>query len=154
MIIRHANKSDMPEMITLYNMVAELHATYHPLYEEIANPGKIAITNYIDNPNSISLIAEKKGKVIGFIGAMYRTMPKTFKNRMTLHITDLVVHPNHRIQGVATQLLKKIISIAKENEIRYVTLDVAVKNYIALQLYRKVGFEELSINMVYDNGDE
>ncbi|MCD6227267.1 GNAT family N-acetyltransferase [Candidatus Micrarchaeota archaeon] len=158
MIIRKADKSDINSMIKLYDIVAQVHTPFHPIYKEVKNPGKIAIPkNYIGNPNGVAFVAEinENGKkvVVGFAGVMFKYLPDTFETRYTLHLTDLAVFPEYRRKGVATALLQEIIEYARKHKIKYVTLDVALGNHPALMLYKSLGFEQLSMNMIIKASD-
>jgi GNAT superfamily N-acetyltransferase len=53
----------------------------------------------------------------------------------------IFVHQDHRNLGIGTELTRLLIERAKNMEWRSVWLTVAVTNFIAIKLYRKLGFE-------------
>ena len=55
-------------------------------------------------------------------------------------IFDIAVEPAHRRQGLATLLLKRVLSLAKERGAQEIFLEVRESNAAALALYRKFGF--------------
>ena len=64
--------------------------------------------------------------------------------------TDLLtigVHPDQRKKGLATYLLKWVIAKAPEGQKFF--LDVECQNIVAIQLYKKIGFEFVSIRKGY-----
>ena len=58
-----------------------------------------------------------------------------------VHIATIAVHPEHRGQGVAQQLLITALVDALHRGIRQATLEVRASNVIAQKLYRRFGFE-------------
>jgi len=57
----------------------------------------------------------------------------------SIYIKSIVVDPKHQGQGIGSNLLQSIISIA-ENENRNLLLHVQESNTTAVRLYRKFGF--------------
>lgn len=64
----------------------------------------------------------------------------TFAARRLLNIHDVIVHPNHRGQGIAGLLLAAAETIAQQRGYCKMTLEVLQGNQSAQALYRKVGF--------------
>ncbi|MHA1776141.1 MAG: GNAT family N-acetyltransferase [Promethearchaeota archaeon] len=58
-------------------------------------------------------------------------------------ISDIVVHPNHRRQGIATQLIQGMLSHARQEGGHTAYLQVVKSNVPAVDLYAKLGFSEL-----------
>ncbi|MCC7570980.1 GNAT family N-acetyltransferase [Candidatus Micrarchaeota archaeon] len=151
MMIRPAKREDILEMGKMYEIVAEVHKEYHPIFHEVENCGVNAVTtNYIDNRNGIAFVAEENSEIVGFAGAQIKLMPETFKIKYTLHLTDVVVLPEYRGKGIGLKLIEKIKEWAGENKIQYITLSVSFKNNFAVQLYEKAGFKDLSKDMIMD----
>lgn len=72
------------------------------------------------------------------------------------HITNLAVHPAYRHQGVATFLLNSFIKIAREKNVKHLTLEVRRTNLIAQELYQKMGFVHMGVRRKYylDNNED
>lgn len=64
-----------------------------------------------------------------------------------IEINNIEVKEKHRNKKIATELLKELI---KEN--KDITLEVNIKNSIAIKLYKNFGFEEKAIRKGYYNG--
>lgn len=64
-----------------------------------------------------------------------------------IEINNIEVEEKHRNKKIATELLKELI---KEN--KDITLEVNIKNSIAIKLYKNFGFEEKAIRKGYYNG--
>lgn len=65
------------------------------------------------------------------------------------HITLLLVHPEHRRQGLATQLLSALLQSARQRGLSWATLEVGATNAAALALYHKFGFQTIGTRKGY-----
>ncbi len=82
--------------------------------------------------NSDYLIAKFNQKIVGFAG---------IKNMVDqADIMNIVVKKDFRNQGIATQLLKNLILLAKEKNQTTIMLEVMEENYPAIHLYKKFRF--------------
>jgi len=73
----------------------------------------------------------------------------TFKVKPYLYIHDFFVHPDYRGKGLATSLMRELISISTERKYCKITLEVRDDNFIAQGLYKRLGFEECKPNMFF-----
>lgn len=69
-------------------------------------------------------------------------------------ITNVAVHPEHRGQGLAKQLIQSFIDLAKSEDLSFLTLEVRVGNQAAISLYRSFGFYQVGIRRNYYEGKE
>lgn len=65
------------------------------------------------------------------------------------HITLLLVHPDHRQQGLGTAILRALLQSARERGLSWATLEVGVTNVAAIALYHKFGFETIGTRKGY-----
>lgn len=72
------------------------------------------------------------------------------------HICTIAVHPEHRRQGLGELLLLALLDKGMEGGARRATLEVRVSNLVAQGLYRKYGFEIVSVRKRYysDSGED
>lgn len=101
--------------------------------EKEINPFGYAINYIID------------GEVIGFLkySLIYERM----------EIDNIYVKEKYRGQKIATKLMSYLISVAIENRVVNITLEVRISNDIARNLYKKFGFKEVALRKFY-YGDE
>jgi len=67
-------------------------------------------------------------------------------------IVKLAVHPEHRRQGIATQLLETALRILRDRGMLEVCLIVEITRKPAIALYEKFGFEiTKTLNMSYED---
>jgi ribosomal protein S18 acetylase RimI-like enzyme len=81
------------------------------------------------------VVACENNKIVGLILLVEMNI---FTAKVGL-IEEVVVHEIYRNQGVATQMLQKIIEIAREKKMDYLKLNTNVKNP-SNKLYQKFGF--------------
>jgi [ribosomal protein S18]-alanine N-acetyltransferase len=72
------------------------------------------------------------------------------------HITTLASHPDWRRRGLAGRLLIHLLEVAKGRGATSATLEVRMHNQAAIQLYQRLGFEEVGIRKGYypDTGED
>jgi ribosomal-protein-alanine N-acetyltransferase len=70
------------------------------------------------------------------------------------HVTNLLVSPDHRRQGVATRLLAELVRRAVENGARHLTLEVRTRNEAARSLYGKLGLSPVGVRRGYYGDDD
>jgi [ribosomal protein S18]-alanine N-acetyltransferase len=92
------------------------------------------------------LVARHARAVIGYGGLMFVAEEA--------HVTNLAVHPGHRREGIATQLLGALAARAIEHGSTAWTLEVRASNVAAQQLYRAFGFAPAGVRARYYEGTE
>ena len=92
-------------------------------------------------------VAVQNKKVLGYIGISCIIDEG--------YIFNIAVFPEHRNKGIATALLERVFSLAKDEQLAFVSLEVRVSNTSAINLYEKTGFiEEGRRPNFYDNPKE
>lgn len=109
--------------------VAEME---HQIFSDAWSEGSILET--LQNPQSICLVAEKSGKVIGNLLA--------YTAADEVEIARISVLKEERKQGSGKLLLDMLKQISKERQIGKVLLDVRRSNAVARAFYEKYGFKE------------
>jgi len=69
------------------------------------------------------------------------------------HLLNLCVHPNAQHVGYGRQLLNAMLAKAEEAGADKVFLEVRPSNWVALRLYRSLGFEQIGIRPAYYQAD-
>jgi len=94
------------------------------------------------------LVIKDVAGIIGFIDGL----PQPWLN--TLWISNLVVVPGYRQQGVASRLLQAAREWARQRQLGQLTLEIQTKNFPAIALALKHGFRFCGYNeRYYLNGD-
>ncbi|MCX7785426.1 MAG: ribosomal protein S18-alanine N-acetyltransferase [candidate division WOR-3 bacterium] len=80
-------------------------------------------------------VAKEKDKVIGYVDAWFIADE--------VHLANIAVAQEFRRQGIASQLLAKIIEIAQKKNCKKIFLEVRLSNIIAQKFYEKFGFRRI-----------
>ena len=95
------------------------------------------------NPNVTNWVAKSKGKIIGFTQYVYRSQeryPWVGHWLFSLH-----VRARYRGAGIGEKLTMCVVDKAKEQDAREVLLVVFEDNKKAFRLYRKLGFDHITL---------
>ncbi len=101
-----------------------------------------------ENLKAIYLVADYKGKIIGY-GGIWIILDEG-------HITNIAVHPDFRNMGIGAKLITDLIELSERRGANKQTLEVRVSNYPAISLYNKLGFKTAGKREKYyeDNGED
>ena len=58
-------------------------------------------------------------------------------------VMNIAVHPDHRKKGIGEKLVLELVHYLKEKDIKSLLLEVRVSNTAAINLYKKLGFQEI-----------
>ena len=100
----------------------------------------------LQNPNSIYLIYKLNEEIIGFAGITIILD--------TAELNNIVIKKIYRGKGFSSLLLKKIIEKAQFKNCIKMNLEVSSLNNIAINLYKKFGFEQVGLRKEYYNGKD
>jgi len=98
-----------------------------------------AVIQTIQSPQSIYLVAEQEGQIVG------HAFLEPYTLQSLRHIADLniAVHLGWQNKGIGRQLLEQLIKRAKNaGALEKIQLNVRASNTIAIALYKKTGFYE------------
>lgn len=129
MVIDDLKESDLPEVVAIEAVSFKM-----PWSE-------VLFYNEIHNPRSVSKVARVNERIAGYVCA----------NQIIDegHILNLAVHPEFRESGIASALVEYVIDYLKENNCRFIFLEVRVSNEIARKMYGKFDFEVIGIRKNY-----
>jgi ribosomal-protein-alanine N-acetyltransferase len=128
--LRLAERRDVPDLLAIEVAQFPEPWTRAMLLDEITNTQTRRYTVAIENK-----------KLIGYLGVMF-VMDE-------LHVNTIGTLPGHEGKGVATSLLDDAWVVAKERGIKRATLEVAVSNTRAQELYFRYGFSPVGIRKNY-----
>lgn len=87
------------------------------------------------NPLATYFVAKEDEKIVGY-GGIWNVSGEG-------QITNIAVHPDNRKKGIASEILKELISNSKSCE--KIFLEVRESNNAAICLYEKYGFEKCGV---------
>ena len=95
-------------------------------------------------------VAEVDDAVVGFVGVLTKVEPEEPDEDQTdyAYISDLVVLPSYRDQGLGRALLQRAEAFARGRGARILRVGVLAKNRGALALYHTMGFTDYQVQLV------
>ena len=109
------------------------------------------IERSLEDPKTVFLTAkdpEDGSEAVAYIEAFL--IPGTFAE-----IQNVATMPERRRQGIARKMMLEIISMAKEQKIKELELEVRAGNTAAICLYGSLGFEETGLRKgYYQDGED
>lgn len=134
--IRPPKKEDQKDIVDLFHQLVPEPAKFNYFAD-------FELDLLIEEPNCHCLVIEHQGSIIGFGSlVVFRTPVFGQKGR----IEDIIIHEDHRGQGLGKKLMQKLISIAKEKNIKHIHLTSNPRREAARNLYLSLGFRQ------YDTG--
>ena len=88
-------------------------------------------------PQNVFLVAEDAGEICGYLG-MYTSIDEG-------EITNVGVAPECRNQGIGRKLVQAALSMARQQGLAQVVLEVRVSNASAIHLYESCGFVNVGV---------
>ena len=107
----------------------------------------------LDEPNTIILVAERDGEVIGFTYAGLEETDYMALRGPAGALYDIVVDPAHRGQGIGRILLDATLEKLKALGAPRIVLSTAEKNVAAQRLFEGAGFRRTMIEMTRELKD-
>lgn len=142
MIIRFAKKSDLERIHVLDRESVKFHLKFdRKFYSITSKEWKIKRqehTKALGKPDNVFLVAESEGEIAGYVLGY---VEKRGKHSIGV-IRELIVSEKNRQKGIASLLMRRIISFFKKKNCTSLELIVRVENLAAIALYEKFGFKK------------
>lgn len=109
---------------------------------------KAQLEHDLVNPHALFFFAKDKGKIQAFLWLRIEQDP--YKEPSPYHYLDLhYIHVDtaQRSKGIGSQLMEKVITVAKEKNCREIRLGTHAQNVHAQNLYKKFGFTSYRVIM-------
>ena len=91
-----------------------------------------AFAALVDDKNSLFMVAEEDGRIIGGCGLTH------ILDEGDIH--NVMVAPEYRGKGIATMLMERLLEEGSKQGILEFTLEVRISNASAIRVYEKLGF--------------
>ena len=104
-------------------------------------PKKDLVNDIEKNKHKIHFVYEKNGETVGFY-----IISKILDE---VEIYTIAVDELYRGQKIASNMLEHLINFSKEMKVSKIWLEVSTKNFPAINLYQKFGFEKIRLRENY-----
>ena len=106
---------------------------------------------YLDDPNTLFLIAEADKEMLGFTSATY----SSWYNSVWLN--QIIVHPDHRRKGNGSELVLRVRKFAEDRRARVILIECGLENKTAQSFYLKnnarvCGYNDRYYPQTHDEG--
>ncbi len=145
-IIRQAKKSDLEQLVLLFEELHNFHVNGKPdIFDSNKNPyNKKYVASLLKNKNNKIIICENCKSIIGF--GSVRIFDKSYETQVKcMCIDNLFVCCNYRGNGIGTNMFNTMKEIAVENNCQKIDLSVWSFDGSAKDFYRKQGMIEQRI---------
>lgn len=105
--------------------------------QRIYRPNALARAVYGAIADTDGFVCQQDQAIVGNLSLRY-AHPRSSRGRL---IGNVVVHREHRGQGIGRALMERAIQAAREEQSAWIGLEVRADNAVASQLYQHLGFE-------------
>ncbi|GBC75525.1 hypothetical protein HRbin06_00843 [archaeon HR06] len=143
--IRYAKEEDIEQASQLIVRLKRLNEEFDPLFKvrkDVNEEAQKYLLEAIKSYNSVVLVSEYNGKIVGIIKADIRTR-RFYEPKVEGAIIDFYILPEVRREKLGQTMLSKIIEILKNKGAEIITSEFPSQNTIAASFYKKLGFRAL-----------
>jgi GNAT superfamily N-acetyltransferase len=134
--IRAARRDDIPALISAYEWLFAPPGA-PPAFGWDERRAAVALRQAIDSRDSVVLVADADGELVGFVTAYQDLHSVRFGYRAW--IEDLAVHPDWRSLGIGKRMLDAAKGWARERGATHLELDSALARTDAHRFYEREG---------------
>ena len=158
-VVRPAERRDMPVVGRLGALLVRLHHDFDPQRFMAATPGTERgygsfLGTQLDDPDVIVLVAERAGEVLGYTYAGVEGTDYMSLRGPAGVLYDIIVDPVHRGHGVGRTLLDATLDAVQRKGAPRVVLSTAERNEAAQRLFARAGFRRTMIEMTRELGPD
>ncbi len=148
--IRKATIEDLDVLHEFHIGLIEYESNIDPLInktEEFYEKAKKDYEEALKKEDHMFLIAEKNGKPVGYVYGWIEKPPVCFTPKLRGYLCDAFVKEKFRGKNIGEKLTEEILKIFKSRNVSWVKLGVYAKNINAINVWKKLGFEDYIIEM-------
>ena len=154
--IREVKHSDRRVVGELFKEMFDFHGQRDPHFTRTKSGHEIFsawFVEQISREDSLPLVAEVEGKVVGYALGILRQHPPVFTRRAYGEINDIAVSSDYRRNGVGFALLRKLQDWFKSRNISRLEAKVAVSNKVSSGFWRKMAFRPYLETLVMETSE-
>jgi GNAT superfamily N-acetyltransferase len=137
MLFRLAKSDDIKAILGLLQQLFEQEQEF----DFVPQTAEVGVRSIIsDQTIGFILLAEIEGTVVGMINILF-TISTAVGGKVAI-LEDMIIEPDHRSDGLGSNLLQAALLLAEKNGCKRITLLTDIDNYRAHNFYKKNGFEK------------
>lgn len=141
MLIRAATRADLPALLEIHNdAIRTTTAIWDDDEVELAE--REAWFEARTDAGLPILVADRDGAVAGY--ASYGPWRPKSGYRHSVE-NSVYVHPDHRGQGAATQLMRELLAHARGADVHAVMAGIEASNKVSIRLHESLGFRRVAL---------
>lgn len=153
-VTRHVTEEDWPRLKPLWQRFYEhqrAHGMLLDLPPDAYEQWRASLQPLLGRFGFV-FVAEGRGTLLGFLAGRIRSQPPYFGGQPTGFLSDLFVVEAQRNRSIAHELLSASASWFAERNIERVELQVVIDNSNAREFFRRQGWKEELVQMVWQAG--
>ncbi len=150
MIVRKATEADLDSIVKLGRKLNEYHEKFDGFYwlkEDIEEKLREFYSKNISSENTLLLVAEIDGEIVGFTLGKIQKYPPIFQIEEFGYLSDTFVKEEYRRKRIGEKLTHEMLEWFKSRGMKRVELSVDVRNKIGVSAWTKFGFEPFHYRM-------
>jgi ribosomal protein S18 acetylase RimI-like enzyme len=140
-VIREASERDVEEVSRLIVRFYMFNEEFDPAWSSTEDLGRAAeiVKESLEDPNTILLVAEFEGAVIGVARAVIVEEPMLEISPIGI-LKELYVRPEYRRRGIATRLVEEMSEFLHKKGAKAIAAEFPSRNEVAEAFYEKISF--------------
>jgi len=152
MIIRFAQKSDLPAIADLAREMIDYHHALDPYYKAAAGYVNLEgdLGKELTDKNSLFLIAEQNKEILGYFRGSVDPSPNYVEPEKIGVVYDLFVTEKQRGRSIGSRLLDEALSWFKKKKAKNIELNVDTRNPAGIAFWKRHGFADYKLRLRRD----
>jgi GNAT superfamily N-acetyltransferase len=155
-VIRPLQRTDADSLAQMWEQLISFHQNLDP---DLPGPARNGALRYaqrlverIDDSETLTLVAEDDGQVVGFVlGMVVDFAPDVFSQERSGFLADIFVDEAHRRHGVGRQLVKALTDwFSNEHHLTHYEWHVAAQNPDGRAFWQALGGRDVLVRMRAD----
>jgi GNAT superfamily N-acetyltransferase len=142
--IRQATQKDTQAMVELWKEMIDFHKELDRFFTRKSTGHQEwmkFITDHISKETSCVLVAECKGRIVGYSLAIISEYPPVLTIKRYGLFQDLAITADYRRCGIGESLFAEMLKWFREHGIERMEVRVSVRNELSTAFWRKMGFK-------------
>ena len=145
-VIRKLSKSDLPEVIKIFDEFVSYHEQHDSIFDKIASAaqawGDYAYTSHTKDDNCQVFVAVCDKQIVGYCLGRIEEKPPIYREKIIGTVGNIAVKEGYKRQGVGEQMFKAIKEWFRENDVCHIEIEAAANNPQSVNFWKKMGGRE------------